>query len=157
MNPTVALLVFAVGIAGLFYLDRDRSARTSLALRLPVIWFGIIGSRPLSAWQYLGGASTDAAMQTVQLEGSEPDRLFFQILVALAAVVIISRAMRTRAFLAANWPLLVFFSYCLLSISWSDFPDVSAKRWIKAIGDLLMVLIVVTDAEPVAAVKRFFS
>jgi exopolysaccharide production protein ExoQ len=150
-------LVFAVGIAGLFYLDRDKSAHTSIALWLPVIWFLIIGSRPMSAWLYLGGANTDAAMQATQLEGSEPDRLFFQILVALAAVVIISRAMRTRTFLAANWPLLVFFFYCLLSISWSDFPDVSAKRWIKAVGDLFMVLIVVTDAEPVAALKRFFA
>ncbi|MGB6430443.1 MAG: O-antigen ligase family protein [Candidatus Acidiferrales bacterium] len=157
MNPTVALLIYSVGIGGLFYLDRDKSARTSIALWLPVIWIWISGSRPLSVWFNLGAPTSDAAMQAIQLDGSQPDRIFFQVLVVLGAAVIIRRAMRTQTFLAANWPILVFFFYCLVSVLWSDFPDVSAKRWIKAIGDLLMVLIVVTDAEPIAALKRFFS
>ncbi len=38
-----------------------------------------------------------------------------------------------------------------------DFPDLAFKRWVKAIGDLVMVLVVVTDADPVAALKRLFS
>jgi hypothetical protein len=50
MNPSSALFLFAVGIAGLFYLDRDNSIRTSKALWLPVIWLWIVGSRPVSAW-----------------------------------------------------------------------------------------------------------
>jgi O-antigen ligase len=40
---------------------------------------------------------------------------------------------------------------------WSDYPGVAFKRWIKAIGDLVIVLIVVTEADPVAALKRLFS
>jgi len=34
-----------------------------------------------------------------------------------------------------------------------DYTDVSFKRWIKACGDLAMVLIVLTDVNPSAAVK----
>jgi exopolysaccharide production protein ExoQ len=44
-----------------------------------------------------------------------------------------------------------------VSVLWSDFADVSFRRWIKAIGDLVMVLIVVTDAQPLEAFKRLIS
>jgi exopolysaccharide production protein ExoQ len=47
--------------------------------------------------------------------------------------------------------------YCLLSLFWSDYPDVGFKRWIKAVGDLVMVLIVVTDGHPTPALKRLIT
>jgi O-antigen ligase len=53
--------------------------------------------------------------------------------------------------------ILIYFVYCLVSILWSDFPGVAFKRWTKAIGDLLMILIVITDERPVAALRRLFS
>ena len=59
--------------------------------------------------------------------------------------------------LKANWPIVWYFLYCLLSVIWSDFPDISIKRWIKATGDVVMALVVVTDAQPVAALRRLFS
>jgi exopolysaccharide production protein ExoQ len=156
MAPSVALLLYCIGIAGLFYLDRDKSIRTSRALWLPVIWLWIIGSRPISTWM---GSSpeNDAALQAVQLEGTPTDRLIFLILAAAGIIVIVRRAKQTRDLLVTIWPILIFFSYCLVSVFWSDFPDVAAKRWIKATGDLVMVIIVVTDAQPLAALKRFFS
>jgi len=40
---------------------------------------------------------------------------------------------------------------------WSDFPDVAFKRWIRAVGDMIMVLVVLTDPSPLAAVERFLS
>ena len=61
------------------------------------------------------------------------------------------------AFLNANGPILIYFLFCLMSIVWSDFPGVAFKRWTKAIGDVLMILIVVTDEQPVAALRRLFS
>ena len=42
-------------------------------------------------------------------------------------------------------------------ITWSPFPGPAFKRWIKAIGDLVMVLIIVTDGEPIAALRRLYS
>lgn len=157
MNPSIATLVYVVGIACLFYLDRDKSVRTSRALWLPVIWVWIIGSRPVSFW--IGGdlPGNDAAIQALELNGSAPDRIVFQILVVAGMIVIAHRAMRARVLLRNSLPILAYFFYCLVSILWSDFPGVAAKRWIKAVGDLVMVLIVVTDKEPIAALKRFFS
>jgi hypothetical protein len=79
------------------------------------------------------------------------------VLLAAGIVVLIRRSSRTSAFLKPSWPILIYFAFSLLSVLWSDFPFVAFKRWTKAIGDLVMVLIVVTDAEPAAALRRFLS
>jgi exopolysaccharide production protein ExoQ len=151
MNPTLASIIYACGIAGLFYLDRDGAIRTSKALWLPVIWVWIVGSRPVSGWL---GISPDA---NVQLEGSPLDAAIFGVLLLAAIFVLIRRSKQTRALLFANWAILAYFLYCLISVSWSDHPDVAFKRWIKAIGDLAMVLVVVTDDQPIAALRRLLS
>jgi exopolysaccharide production protein ExoQ len=153
MNPSLASLVYACGIAGLFYLDRDKSIRTSKALWLPVVYLWIVGSRSISAWL---GISPPAGSD-IQLEGSPVDRAFFAVLLIAALCVLVHRGRRTLTFLNANWPILIYFLFCLLSIFWSDFPGVAFKRWSKAIGDLAMILIILTDEQPVSALRRVFS
>jgi exopolysaccharide production protein ExoQ len=154
MSSSLALLVCVAGIAGLFFLDRDNSLQTSKALWLPVIWLWIVGSRPVSVWLGMNPATADTAMQ---VEGSPFDAGIFGVLLAAGILVLISRRRQSGAYLKACWPVTVYFAYCLLSVLWSDFPDIAFKRWIKAIGDLVMVLVLVTDAEPVPALKRLFS
>jgi len=102
----------------------------------------------------LGSAPSGA---NVQVDGSPLDALIYGLLSAIAVFVLISRRKRAITLLTANWPLLVYFFYCLVSISWAYFPDIAFKRWIKAIGDLAMVLAIVTDGQPVAATRRLFS
>jgi exopolysaccharide production protein ExoQ len=153
MTPLIASVVYACGIAGLFYLDRDKTVRTSKALWLPVIYLWILGSRPVSTWLGIAPApGTD-----VQLDGSPVDRIIFAILLIAAVVVLIQRGRHTLKFLNANFPIVLYFLFCLASVLWSSYPEVSVKRWAKSIGDLLMVLIVVTDAQPLAALRRLFS
>jgi exopolysaccharide production protein ExoQ len=153
MPPNIALFICFVGIAGLFFLDRDKSVRTSKALWLPTIWLWIVGSRSVSAW--LGVAPAPGV--DVQLDGSPVDRFVFIVLLAAGIIVLIHRSRQTRAILSANWPVLIYFAFCLVSVLWSDFPEIAFKRWFKSIGDLVMVLIVVTDPEPFGALKRFLS
>ena len=154
MPPQVATFVFAIAILGLFALDRDRKVRTSKALWLPVVWIWIVGSRTISVWL---GISPFVATAGLMLEGSPLDALVFAVLIGAGIIVLFRRSSRTGALLRANWAILLYFSFCLLSVTWSNFPDVAFKRWTKAIGDLVMVLIVVTDPQPIAALKRLFS
>ena len=35
-----------------------------------------------------------------------------------------------------------------------DYPDVAFKRWIKSLGDFVMVQIILTDRDRYAAIKR---
>jgi O-antigen ligase len=44
-----------------------------------------------------------------------------------------------------------------MSVAWSPIHGPAFKRWTKAIGDLVMVLVVVTDAEPKVALQRLYS
>jgi exopolysaccharide production protein ExoQ len=154
MNPSVATLVYALGILGLFYLNSDKSAHTSRALWIPVIWFWILGSRAVSAW--LGGAH-DATIDVMQMDGSPTDAVVYGVLLATGLAVLARRGHRSLALLKANWPIVLYFVFCLMSVVWSDFPDIAIKRWIKATGDVVMALVVVTDAQPVAALRRLFS
>jgi exopolysaccharide production protein ExoQ len=154
MGSSLALLVCIVGIVGLFFLDRDESVRTSKALWLPVIWLGIVGSRPVSVWLGISPANPTPSQL---LEGSPVDRLVFQVLLAAGIIVLLRRSSRTSIFVRASWPILIYLADCLISVLWSDYPDVAFKRWIKAIGDLVMVLVVVTDNEPVAALGGLIS
>jgi exopolysaccharide production protein ExoQ len=151
----LAFTVCALGIAGLFYLDRDRSLVTSKALWLPVIWLWIVGSRPVSFWLGINLATAQSASQA--MEGSPVDASVFAFLLAAGITVLISRRSRTRACLKASWPVLIYFAYCLVSVVWSPYPDIAFKRWTKDAGDLAMVLVVATEAEPKAALRRLFS
>ena len=153
MSPPIASLLFAVGIAGLFYLDRDESARPSKALWLPIIWLGTNGSRSVSAW--LG---MDMSPGT---GGLPPNSLLDQAVAAalmlLGVIVLVRRGSDVIYLLKASWPILLYFSFALISVSWSDFPAWGFKRWFRALGDVIMVLIIVTDAQPATALRRLFT
>jgi exopolysaccharide production protein ExoQ len=151
----LAFLICSAGIAGLFFLDRDKSVRNSKALWLPVIWLWLIGSRPVSVWLGTGNSSVGALAST--LDGNPMDAAIYATLLGIGVVVLLRRKKRTNAFLAANGPIIVYFLYCLISVVWSPFPGPACKRWIKALGDLVMVLILLTDGQPVAALRRVYS
>ncbi len=159
MSPHVATVVYALGILGLFALDRDRSSRTSKALWIPVMWLWIVGSREVSQWLAalgVGQARTLFGSPDQYSEGSPVDRWIYTILLGLGLIVLVRRPEAMRL-LRANGPILLFFLYCAASILWSDYPDIAFKRWIKALGDVVMIMVVLTDPNRSAAVKRLLT
>jgi O-antigen ligase len=151
MSPSVASIIFAIGIAGLFFLDRGEKSRVSNALWIPTVWLFCCASRSVSEWLGVSPTVTDGA---VYLEGSPVDRAVLSILEVVALIVVISRRRRVSPILRRNWAIGLFFSYAALSISWSDYPLVAFKHWIKGIGDVMMVLIVLTEPRVADAIKR---
>jgi O-antigen ligase len=155
MGAPLALLICSIGVAGLFLLDRDNSVRNSKALWLPVIWLWIAGSRPVSVW--LGTAGRDSGALASTLDGSPMDAAIFEALIAAGIIVLFQRRNRTIALLKASGPVLIYFLYCMISTAWSPIHGPAFKRWIKDVGDLVMVLLLVTDAQPIAALRRLYS
>jgi len=153
MPPSIATVCYLVLIAALFWLDRNRTVRTSAALWVPVLWFWLACSRSLTQWLQMDSvASVDQVM-----EGSPLDRAVYMCLVIVGAIIVLWRRQQIAQILRSNGTIVLFFSYCLVSLLWSDYPDVAFKRWIKAIGDLIMVLIVLSDRHPLEAVERLFA
>ena len=155
MPPFVATIIFAIGIAGLFYFDRDKKIRVSKALWIPTLWLFFCLSRSPSQW--LGTSPPPSDMATIYLEGSPIDRAVFICLELAALIVVVRRQRRVGSILLQNWPIWLFFSYAALSIGWSDYPLVTFKHWIKGIGDLMMILIVLSEANVSDAILRLFT
>jgi exopolysaccharide production protein ExoQ len=149
----VATLVCVAGILFLFRLDRAGAARVSAALWLPIAWTFLASSRMVSEW--LGSAIPETP--EALLDGSPLDRLVVTALLVVGLGVLLRRGPRVAAVLRANGPVVVFFLWAAFSVLWSDYPDVAFKRWIKACGNVVMVLIVLTDVEPAAALRRYLA
>lgn len=154
MPRDIAAVIFAVGILGLFLLGRDRKSEVSPALWIPTVWLLIHSSRAVSLW--LGIAPLMESPDQI-LEGNPLDRLIFAALEVAGLMVLLARGRRARTLLPAFGPFWIFLSYCALSILWSDYPLVAFKRWTKALGDPVMVLVVLTDPNPFAAIKRLLA
>ena len=154
MPRLIAAIVFAFGILGLFALDRDPKSRTSAALWIPTLWLLINGSRPVSFWLQMASV---AESPNAILDGSPFDAFVFAVLLAAGLVVMVSRGAQIKTLLQANFPIVVFFLYCGVSVLWSDYPFVGFKRWVKVVGDLVMVMIVLTELDPCAAIKRLLK
>ena len=149
----LATLICILGIAGLLYFDRERGDKSSPAIWVAALWTFIGASRMISQWS--GGMNTDSPDQ--YLEGSALDRWLLSCLLGIALAILAARWRRVTAILRDNPLIFVFFLYCLISVMWSEFPAVAIKRWSKALGNVSMVLLVITDDQPLAAIKRFFA
>jgi exopolysaccharide production protein ExoQ len=152
--------VTVVGIVWLFALDRDKHVRTSAALWIPVAWMFINCSRSVTGWLGvfgLGSPFSQGDQAQTYLEGSPIDGTVFIFLFVAGVFVLVVRTHRLKPVLPKMGPILLFYSYCAISILWSVYPFVALKHWVKGVGDVVMVLIVVTDPEPVTALKRLFS
>ncbi len=157
MSPHLATFIFASGILGLFVLDRDPHVQTSKALWLPVLWLSLGASRMAILSVTFGVNIKEASSAQEMLEGSPFERFVLSSLVAITVIVLVGRPREVGRLLLANGPVVLFFLYCGVSMLWADYPDVAFKRWIKALGDLAMVLIVLTDEDPSAALKKLLA
>jgi O-antigen ligase len=101
--------------------------------------------------------NTPTAEAEKYVEGNAVDQVILGGLVILGIIVLLRRHVRFGSVIRSNIPVILYFAYCGLSVLWSDYPGVSSRRWVKSLGDLVMVLVVLTDEERMLAVRRFLS
>jgi O-antigen ligase len=153
MTRQVAAALFVGFIVWLFLRERKQNAGVSAALWLPLLWVAIIGSRPVSQWSG-GGLEMESAND--YLKGSPFDMVIFLSLIVAGGVVLAQRRLNWNTLVANNTWVFVFFLYWGLSVAWSDYPFVGLKRWIKDLGNLIMVLVILTETDPVRAARSVF-
>ncbi len=145
MTPQGALLICALFVLSLFVADRKRIGTLSSALWIPTLWVAILGSRPISTWFGLG---VHIENPDDYLEGSSFDRIVFLALIGAGVLVLARQQIDWRAIIAANKWICLYFLYLGISVIWADYPFTAFKRWIKDLGNVVMVLVMLSQPEP---------
>jgi O-antigen ligase len=156
----LATLLCAAFILFAFRRDARERRAPSPALWIPFVWFALSVSKPITYWLYPGqfvAFSQRLAFQQQRFElvqNNPHERILLTALIVLGLIALSRRWGKLVLRVKDNLWLSVFFLYGLVSVSWADYQGVAAKRWIRGAGDLLMVLLIVSDADPEAALDR---
>jgi exopolysaccharide production protein ExoQ len=153
MSPSRASLLCVGFIAWLVYRDLKRSPRTAIGLWIPTIWVGIMASKPVLYW-FIGN-SAEMSFDTY-LDGNATDRNILLVLLFLGIITLVKRGVSWRTFISTNRLLLLFYFYLAASVLWAEYPFVALKRYIKDIGNVLMILVILTEQRPVEAIRHVF-
>ncbi|MBS1841119.1 MAG: O-antigen ligase family protein [Acidobacteria bacterium] len=149
MPPILALLLWFVLLVALLWFDPAKDKRTSAALWIPLTWMFFLGTRLPSQWIGSQGSINAQALE----EGNPLDRTVFFALILISIAILLARSFNWGAFIAKNLFLIAFLTFAMLSVAWSDFPLVAAKRWVRDLGSYLVILVVLSDPRPVEAVR----
>ena len=149
MPPFLALLLWFILLIALLWFDPAKDKRTSAALWIPLTWLFFLGTRLPSQWVGTQGSINAQALE----EGNSLDRTVFFALILISIAVLLARSFNWGAFFGRNLFLVGFLTFALLSVAWSDFPLVAAKRWVRDLGSYLVILLVLTDPQPFEAVR----
>lgn len=155
MPPLLALLLCTVFVLYLLRTDKPTDYPVSVSLWLPTLWLLYCGSRQLVYW--FGGDAIISDNGSTSDEGSQIDRLFLSILIILAFVALARRGMRWNLVYDRNRWLVTLYSYCFISILWSDVPFSSLKRFVRLAGAVLMALVILTEQSPRQALGNVFK
>ena len=149
MPRQLALFICILLILYLFWMDRKKTEGVSSAIWIPFIWMFLAGSRYVSQWLDLGAPAMSA---DAILEGSPIDRAVFTLLIIAGVLILRQRRINWNALFTQNAWIWLYFVFGAVSFLWSDYPFVSFKRWIKAIGNVIMVLVILTEEHPYEAI-----
>jgi exopolysaccharide production protein ExoQ len=142
----LALFTFSLWLLWIFYRDGKERASVSSSVWIVVGWLFIHSTRPLSVW--LGWESHYS-----RDEGNPEEALFNFILIVAGLIVVMRRRIQWLELIKDNKWLFVLYLFWFLSILWSDYPFITFKRLFKEVGNIFMVLIVLTDRDPSETIR----
>src|SRR6185312_1541508 len=104
------------------------------------------------AWFFfgVGGGSSD-------LDGSWLDRTFYSTLMVLSLSILVQRRVSLAAVVRQNKGLVLFYGFLFVTIVWAAYPIPTFKRWIKDVGAIPVLLVILTEANPIEALKAVFT
>lgn len=133
------------------YVENRWDTHCSKKIILPLIWYTIAVVKPIDHW--LNPSLIQQVSQDYQ-EGSPTMRLILSVLMICSVLILITRRIDWAVLIKQNRFFLILLLFILASLIWSNYRFVAIKRYLRFIGDLLMVLIVLTEKEPIIAVKK---
>lgn len=154
MPSQLAALIIVAFIIWLFRRDSKEFGAAPITLWIPLFWVTINMSRALVYW-FSSGLST-AYSGADSTEGSAIDRSAYLFMMVLGIIILSRRKVDwSRIFKNCKW-LFLLYLYYLIATTWSEYPFVSFKRWIKDVGDIVMILLIITEKRPAEAIHKIF-
>ena len=150
---TLVLFTFILWLLWAYSRDGKERGSISSALWFVVLWAGIYGSRPVTEWFREANISTAASYD----EGNLTEALISLSLILAGLVVLLSRGVRLSVIIRDNVWLCAFYLFWLMSILWSDYPVITLKRLFKDLGNVVMVLVVLTEVDSGEGIKAVFT
>ncbi len=124
----------------------ERGAASRWLTLLPALyWLFLSFSRGVRFWT----PRVDLQELVENTGGAPLERSVMLGIMAIALLIILRRRGKAGEILAGNGTALALFGLMLLSVLWSNYPGISFKRFIKTSGTLLLVLLVLTEEDPV--------
>jgi exopolysaccharide production protein ExoQ len=152
--PPKLMLLAGFGLIGwLVKVDRDLRRLPSSADWIPIIWLAILGSRSVSLWLSILGL---ASAQHDSIEGSPVDSIVFLLLIAGAVIILIQRRFQWGVFVSNNKLLILIYVYLAVSAIWADNSLPTLKRSFKDFGNVLIALVILTEASPIDVLRTVF-
>jgi O-antigen ligase len=128
--------------------ERIAEAILFLALALPLGLFDPKLDVPAFIWQQSAGFKTTIDAST---SSNLINQLEWATLGALGSWALLSAPNRFARMINFAWPILLLFAVCLLSILWSDHPDIAARR---ALGLILSAFSLLAGVTYVGRLER---
>jgi exopolysaccharide production protein ExoQ len=153
MPPILAFFLTSAFIIYLFRRDMKEEPNITGAVWLPLTWLLIIETRSVCQWLATFGVPVAGSLD----EGTPLDAFIYLMLILAGMYVLKQRAIKLEEVVRNNGWVAMYLAYCFIAISWSDFPFVAFKHWIKVIGHPIMVLILLTEPDPAEAILRLFK
>ena len=148
MPPPLAAFLTIGFIYFLYRRDIRSKPNVTKAIWVPFIWIFLCCSRGVSEWIYtLTGVAVGGTLE----EGSPIDRAAWIALIAAGIYILRKRHVQVATLVRNNRWLAAFLIYCFFAIFWAEFPFVALKRWIKVLGNPIMVIVIMTEPDPRAA------
>ena len=145
------LLLFTGCLLWLLYYDRTTNPSVSAALWIVVAWGVICGSRPVTEWF---SVTTAEAVRPGSIDEGNPLEGGVSLsLILMGCLVLLRRSTQWSLVIRRNAWLFVFYLFWLSSVLWSDYPLITFKRLAKDLGNVIMVLVVLTERDHYEGLK----
>lgn len=154
MMGGIVTVLFVLWLIWVYYQDAKERPAVSHTTWFVVVWVAMYGSRPITEW--FSGVE-DIDRQVALAEGNPLEATASLALIVAGLVVLFRRRIQLSSVIACNVWVCIFYLFWCLSIVWSDYPVITLKRVIKDLGNVVMVLVVLSDRDPIVAMRAAIS
>ncbi|MCH7753858.1 O-antigen ligase family protein [candidate division KSB1 bacterium] len=118
--------------------------------------FNLVPLIILLTYLMMGGHFFFIAEGDYQAEGNFNHQIILSLSFFLAFLVLVRKPKLSIEILKANWLLLIFLLYALISCAWSPAPFVSFKRWIQFLGLILVGMAAISNVSGIKSMISIF-